>query len=410
MACRVILSTRMNSDRDKEETAAVRELPQDLRTRVGEHLEKRAEYLEQASTDRHADLVKDDVEELTIIRSVADQHQAIVERIAQEIKNPHSSIDDYRRFGEVFATVAVERRLSLRDAINGLLFLKSEMLRELADAGFLVEMDGMDVKGLVDFIGTRVDVLFAELAVSYHRNFTERLQHELDVREKQNRQKDLFIRIASHEIRNPLASALSLCELSALDPTDVSTSNAKEKFEEIQSNLLSINRHLTQLLDMSLLEDDKLTLKKETVDVLELLQRIKASFGRVRHDREIILTISRPLLLETDPDRIDQIISNLLSNAAKYSPAGTGIELSCSENESHVEISVTDHGNGISEDDSERIFDPYARLARDKDKTEGLGLGLYICRTLAQALGGTLTIKSTVGSGSTFTLTLPRTS
>ncbi len=399
----------MSTQRDEEETAAARDLSQDLRARVAVHLEKRAEFLEQASTKRHVELIKDDEEELTIVRAVADQHQAIVRRIAQEIKDPRSSVDDYRRFGEVFATAALERHLSLRGAIDGLLFLKSEMLRELADEGFVSEMDGMDLKGFVDFIGTRIDVLLAELAISYHRNFTERLKDELVAREKQNRQKDLFIRIASHEIRNPLASALSLCELAIFenDRADNNTHKTSEKFTEIHSNLLSINRHLTQLLDMSLLENDKLTLKKESVDISELLLRIKAAFERVRHDRVVTFANSAPLYLMTDPERIDQIISNLLQNAAKYSSAGHGIELSLSQDRTNAMIAITDHGSGIREEDFEHIFDPYARLAKDKNKTEGLGLGLYICRTLAHALGGTLTVKSTIGSGSTFTLTLP---
>ena len=400
---------RMTSERDKEETAAARDLSQHLRTRIADHLEKRAEFLEQASTDRHIELIKHEEEELTIVRSVADQHEAIVRRIAQEIKNPRSSIEDYRGFGEVFAATAVERHLSLRDAIDGLLFLKSEMLRELAEEGFLLEMDGMELKGLIDFIGTRIDVLFAELAISYHRDFTERLKEELAFREKQNRQKDLFIRIASHEVRNPLATALLLCELGVVedDLCDESADKTNDKFMEIHSSLLSINRHLTQLLDMSLLEDDNLTLKKEKVDVSILLQRMKLSFERISRDRVVTLTNSVPLYLETDPDRIDQIVSNLLQNAAKYSPPRSGIELSLTQEGSHARIAVTDHGNGISEEDFEHIFDPYARLARDKNKTEGLGLGLYICRTLAHALGGTLTVESTIGSGSIFTLTLP---
>ncbi len=401
----------MSSERDKEETQAARELPLDLRIRVGDYLDKRAVFLEQASTERHAELVKDDEEQLTIVRSVADQHQAIVRRIAQEIKDPRSSIEDYRHFGEHFALTAVERGLTLRDAIDGLLFLKTEMLRELADQGFLKEMDGIDLKSLIDFIGTRIDVLFAEVAVSYHRNFSERIKNELAYREKQNHQKDLFIRIASHEIRNPLASAMLLCELSALEHhtgTDLERrEETAERFAEINTDLLSINRHLTHLLDMSLLEDDKLMLKKVDVDLSALLDRIKLSFERTRKDRVISLTNSEPPRIKTDPDRIEQIVLNLLQNATKYSAAGTSIELSLVHNESELQIAVTDHGSGIKEEDFEHIFDPYARLSKDRERTEGLGLGLYICRTLARALGGTLTLESTIGVGSTFTLTLP---
>jgi len=399
----------MISERDKEETAAAKDMPQLLRERIGNHLEKRVEFLEHASTERHVELLQNDVEDFTIIRSVSDQHQAIVLRIAQEIKTPSSSIDDYRHFGRLFATTAVERGISLRDAINGLLFLKSEILRELADEGFLLEMDSMEVKGLVDFIGTRIDVLFVELAVSFHRNFTERLEEQLEFREKQNRQKDLFIRIATHEIRNPLANALSLCELAVLSDgaDEKSWVASKEKFAEIRSNLFSINRHLTQLVDMSLLEDNKLSLKTEEVNLPDLLQRITRSYERMYTDRKIICMGVTALRIQTDPDRVDQIISNLLQNATRYSPQGSSIELSWKQENSNVLISVTDQGDGIKEEDQERIFDPYLRLVKDENKVEGLGLGLYISRILAHALGGTLTVESVVGKGSTFTLTLP---
>lgn len=402
----------MSSKRDQEETAAARNLSLELRTQVADHLEKHAMLIEQASTIRHSELVKDEEEELNIVESVADQHQAIVRRIAEEIKNPRSTIDDYRRFGEFFAITAVERHLTLRDAIDGLLFLKTEMLRKLADHGFLEKMDVMDLKSLVDFIGTRIDVLFAEVAISYHRSFTKRSKKELAFREKQNHQKDFFIRIASHEIRNPLASALLLCELTTLETVgdNEHTTKTQERFAEIRTDLLTINRHLTQLLDMSLLEDEDLKLKKEKVDMYELLERSKSTFERICPDRRVTLTPGEPLYLETDPDRVSQIISNLLHNAEKYSQSGTRIELSLTRNESHVEIAVIDQGRGIKAEDLELIFDIYTRLEKDKDRIEGLGLGLYICRTLARALGGSLTVESVLGKGSRFVLTLPRTS
>lgn len=399
----------MSSQREKNDTETTKELPQDFRTRVADHLEARAEYIEHASTERHIELIRDDEEELTIVRSVADQHQAIVRRIASEIKSPKASIDDYRIFGKIFATTAVDRRLSLRDAIDGVLFLKSEMLRELAEEGFLMEMSSVDLMSLMDFIGNRIDVLFAELAISYHRNFTEHLENDLALRARQNRQKDLFIRIASHEIRNPLANALTLCELAEQNRGGLQDNEdaGRESFAAIRAALHLIDRHLDQLLTMSLLEDDKITLKKEHVELSEFLERIKLTFERIRTDREITLNNSSPVLIETDPDKIDQIVTNLLQNAAKYSPPGSRIELSLSKNASDAVITVTDHGHGIKAAETERIFDPYARLARDKDRVEGLGLGLYICRTLAHALGGTLTVESTLGVGSTFTLSLP---
>jgi len=399
----------MSTQREKDDTKATTELPEALRDRLAAHLEAHAVSIEHASTRRHIELIEDDEEGLTVVRSIADQHQAIVKRIAEELKDPKALIDDYRRFGSRFAVTAVEKKISLRAAIDGLLFLKSEILREIEEGGFLLELSSAELKNLIDFIGTRIDVLFAELAVSYHRNFTEILQGELTHREKQNRQKDLFIRIASHEIRNPLANALLTCDLVEIEdaPKGQAAVTAHAALADIKINLHQINRHLSNLLDMSLLEDDRIVVKREPVELTELLQRIARSFERVRKDTVLVFTHPPQLPITTDPDKIDQIVSNLLLNAAKYSPDGSTVTLALTQNTENAVIAVTDHGNGIPEKDFEKIFDPYSRLPNKDQNVGGFGLGLYIARTLAEALGGTLTVVSVVGTGSTFTLTLP---
>ncbi len=399
----------MITQREKDDTKTTKELLEAFRLRLALYLEDHAVPIEQASTKRHVELIEGVSENLTFIRSVSDQHQAVVRRIAEELKNPKPLIDDYRQFGKQFATTAVEKNLSLRDAIDGILFLKSEILQEIAEGDFLQELSSMELKSLMDFIGTRIDVLFAELAVSYHRNFTEILEGELKHREKQNRQKDLFIRIASHEIRNPLASALAVCELAEFESVQAGQKDGAvlPAFHEIKGNLDLISRHLSQLLTMSLLEDDTIDVKKELTDLPELLERIKTSFERIRKGCVIVFTHPASLRINTDPDKVDQIISNLLQNAVKYCPEGREIQLSLVEEGDHALISVTDFGKGIDEENLERIFDPYARLSGNDPGIEGLGLGLYICRTLSRALDGTLTVKSAVGEGSTFTLTLP---
>lgn len=397
------------SQREKKDTRATAELPEEFRIRLADYLDDRAVNIEQASTERHIELIKDTEEELTIVRSVADQHQAIVRRIAEELKKPKALIDEYRLFGKHFASTAVHKKLSLRDAINGILFLKGEILQEIANGDFLLELSSMELKNLIDFIGTRIDVLFSELAVSYHRNYTELLEQELTNREKQNQQKDLFIRIASHEIRNPLTNALLVCELAGSENVleGQTTKTAQASFADIKVSLKQIDRHLSQLLSMSLLEDDNVIIQKEHTNLAKLLQQTKHSFERVVSDRTIEFSHPTSLTITTDPDKIEQIISNLLQNATKYSPQGSKIELSLTQEAGNAVIAVTDHGKGIAESDFEKIFNPYARLSSNDPNIEGLGLGLYICRTLARALGGTLTVTSTVNKGSTFTLTLP---
>jgi signal transduction histidine kinase len=110
-----------------------------------------------------------------------------------------------------------------------------------------------------------------------------------------------------------------------------------------------------------------------------------------------------------DKEKIEQVVLNLLTNASKFTREGGTIELSCSSRAGEVRIAVTDTGRGIEKDKLDTIFDPFVQVDRKSNESsqQGVGLGLAISRELARAMGGDLTVESTVGAGSTFTFTLP---
>jgi signal transduction histidine kinase len=110
-----------------------------------------------------------------------------------------------------------------------------------------------------------------------------------------------------------------------------------------------------------------------------------------------------------DQEKIEQVVLNLLTNASKFTPEGGRIELSCSRRPGAVDISVSDTGRGIDQDKLEAIFDPFVQVDRKSNESsqQGVGLGLAISRELARAMGGDLTVESSIGVGSTFTFTLP---
>jgi signal transduction histidine kinase len=118
---------------------------------------------------------------------------------------------------------------------------------------------------------------------------------------------------------------------------------------------------------------------------------------------------SEDLRAAADPEKLEQILLNLLSNAIKFTPPAGSIHLSCESTETTVSIKIADTGRGIPLEKQDRIFDPFVRVDEGfARKTEGTGLGLAISRNLARAMGGELAVKSTPGSGSTFTITLER--
>jgi signal transduction histidine kinase len=170
--------------------------------------------------------------------------------------------------------------------------------------------------------------------------------------------------------------------------------------------------HLQELvndvLDLAKIEAGRIELRKEEVDVAALTEDILLSVQATAEEYGTSVIqecdCDHPPRIFTDPRRVRQILLNLLSNALKFS-AGSPVTLTCSRLPHGVAISVADQGTGIPEDEHQRIFEEFVQL--DPGTHHGTGLGLPISRRLAELLGGTLTVSSTPGRGSTFTLMLP---
>ena len=169
-----------------------------------------------------------------------------------------------------------------------------------------------------------------------------------------------------------------------------------------------MNVMIEDLLDAARFEGGQLNLHKQTVDLHaylgDLLQRASAMLDTSRIRVEFALELPA---VAADADRLDRIFINLLSNAVKYSTPGTPIIISVKQQAEAVLIAVTDQGPGISPDDLPHLFQRFYRVKSSAQKTEGIGLGLYITRLLVEAHGGHIWVESTPGKGSTFSFTLP---
>jgi signal transduction histidine kinase len=163
---------------------------------------------------------------------------------------------------------------------------------------------------------------------------------------------------------------------------------------------------IDQLLDLSRLEAGKLALERELTDLAAFVTQA-VSGARARGEPHP-LTVQAPLSLEAavDPLRLEQVLTNLLDNAMKYSPDGGPIEVTLSQREGLVELAVRDHGLGIPPERRERIFERFYQAHADSNRS-GLGLGLYLSRQIAEQHGGTLRAEFPTGGGACFILTLP---
>src|ERR1051325_1265636 len=212
-----------------------------------------------------------------------------------------------------------------------------------------------------------------------------------------------FLMSVSHELRTPLTAIRG--HVAALSEGLVEDEAARAQSLEIVSEEADrLSRLVGDVLDLAKLDARRFTVLQEEVDMEHLVERAYTTFHEEARRRDIDYRNDlhdSPVLI-TDGDRVLQIITNLLSNAFRWTPDGGRIELGLTQENGNVAVSVADTGPGITAEERERIFRPF--WSRDG---RGTGLGLAIANELANALGGRIVLETEVGRGSTFELVLP---
>jgi PAS domain S-box-containing protein len=230
--------------------------------------------------------------------------------------------------------------------------------------------------------------------------------------EEANRAKSDFLATMSHELRTPLNAISGYADLLSMGirgPVNDAQKADLDRINKSQAHLLGI---INDILKFAKLESGQLELKLEDFPVdaalraAEDLVRPQVEAKKIRYE---YAGGSENVNVRSDRDRFQQIVLNLLANAAKFTPEDGTIKVSWEARGEHVLIHVVDNGMGIPEDQTERIFDPFVQVdASTTRKSEGVGLGLAISRDLARQMGGDVSVKSRPGRGSKFTLSLPR--
>lgn len=243
------------------------------------------------------------------------------------------------------------------------------------------------------------------------RDITERKLMEDSLAEA-NRRKDEFLATLSHELRNPLAAITNSVQLLKLGGLDSSVMNQSTEVIDRQANLLQ--SLVNDLLDVARINSGKLLLHRKHIKLNDVVQSAVESMQSNIAQRNHVLSVSIPdevIWLDADPARIEQIITNLLGNATKFTQPGGRIELVVENQNRHVVLHVKDNGTGIASDMLSRIFEPFIQGDQSLGRTEGgLGIGLTLIKQLAELHGGKVGVDSEgIGRGSQFTVTLPKT-
>jgi signal transduction histidine kinase len=228
--------------------------------------------------------------------------------------------------------------------------------------------------------------------------------------EAANRAKSEFLATMSHELRTPLNAIggyVELLRLGIKGPINEAQATYLDRIERSEKYLLSL---IQDVLSFAKIEAGRVTLAPQTVNASEVLEDVTSLMRPQFLGADVDFEVEAcppSLTVYADPERVRQVLLNLLTNAVKFTPAGGSVRMQCRETGNTVSFSVEDTGIGIPTDKQNSIFEPFVQLGRN-DSKGGTGLGLAISHDLAHAMHGNVTVKSEMGRGSVFTLTLPR--
>ncbi|MGX7030698.1 cell wall metabolism sensor histidine kinase WalK [Vagococcus zengguangii] len=236
--------------------------------------------------------------------------------------------------------------------------------------------------------------------------------HDVTEQEKSERERREFVSNVSHELRTPLTSMRSYLE---------ALSDGAWQSEELAPKFINVSleetdrmiRMITDLLELSRMDNKKLVLQKELVNLNEMFKFVIERFEMMIMSQNLNYTIKREftgrtIWIDADSDKMIQVLDNIMNNAIKYSPDGGQITCSLLETHNNVIISITDQGMGIPRRDLRRVFDRFFRVDKARSRAMGgSGLGLAISKEVIQSHGGTIWAESEEGKGSTFIISLP---
>ena len=232
---------------------------------------------------------------------------------------------------------------------------------------------------------------------------------DITEQKKEEQRKDDFMGMVSHELKTPLTSLKAYLQL--LQRTKANEENSRHQImlEKSVKQVDYMNNMINGFLNVSRLDSGQMHIEKTVFDFQSLFAEIEHEILSTNHSRSFIFRASGQTLINADRDKISQVIHNLIGNAIKYSPVNTSVIIEYAAiGQNSLQVTVTDHGIGISEEDQQRIFERYYRVKDINSRTtSGFGIGLYLCKEIIDLHNGTIEVQSSKMEGTTFAFVLP---
>lgn len=221
------------------------------------------------------------------------------------------------------------------------------------------------------------------------------------------RLKQEFVAMVGHDLKSPLTTIQSTFASIQENKVDLTSDKDKQKIKDAEHESVRVLRFVDDLLELSKLESLGFTIEEQKVELWQLINRAIASSKPLADSKDVKLVFNQSdAQISADPDRILQVLINLLNNAIKFSTSPDQIEITLDSNKETVTVEIHDNGPGIKQEDQKLIFRPYSITKTDSEKG-GTGLGLAICKAIIEQHNGEIGVRSKPGKGSTFWFTLP---
>lgn len=222
-----------------------------------------------------------------------------------------------------------------------------------------------------------------------------------------DRQKGEFLSLVSHELRTPLTAVKGFVDTVLVHWSSIPEEQQRELLDRASSNADELNRLVGQLLDFSRLDADNVRINREPIAVSEAVAGVLRDLAAVLEEHPVVTQVPRGVTVVADPRAFADVLTNLIGNAAKFSPARTPITVRAELDGVDVIVSVADRGMGIAAAEQERIFDRFYQSPSNVASQRGTGIGLTIAKRFTELQGGRITVESEPGLGSTFFVSLP---
>jgi two-component system sensor histidine kinase VicK len=232
----------------------------------------------------------------------------------------------------------------------------------------------------------------------------------LDITERKldDIRKNDFIAMVSHELKTPLTSIKAYVQMLTMKTKQSGDAFTTDIINKASTQVNKMTNMINSFLNVSRLEAGKIHLDKKVFNIEELAKTVIEEMSVNSHGHTIYFKACKPLIVYADYEKIGHVLTNLISNAMKYSSAGKPIEIACEQMEKEVQISVKDEGVGIPSQDIGRLFERYYRVEnKNAPMVSGFGIGLYLSAEIVQRHNGRIWVESDVSKGSTFYFTVP---